>query len=199
LITGGPPEAEHLDLGHEDIEVELTRSPRHTAERWTTRARATAAALSDSATPPDRVSLHGWPLGAHGAVVARSFELWTHTDDIRRALGRPVTTPLPEDLRTMSSFSVQGLPFTLALTSPGAELTPTRVVLTGPGGGTFDIGASGGGEAPDDDASTLIVVNVVDYCRVVARRLTIDDLDLTITGDQTLARSLLQSSSAFAL
>jgi hypothetical protein len=40
---------------------------------------------------------------------------------------------------------------------------------------------------------------MVDYCRVVARRLDIDDLEHTVTGDPTLARALLESSSAFAI
>ena len=39
----------------------------------------------------------------------------------------------------MSSTSVGGLPVLLAVTG-GPAMQPTRVVLTGPGGGTFDLG-----------------------------------------------------------
>jgi len=198
LATDGPAEAAHLDMGLADIAAELAAGPAHTVERWRARARATAAALVDGTTLPTEVGLHGWPLGLQGTIVARSFELWTHADDIRRATGRPLAVPTPGDLRAMSSFSVQGLPFTLARTAPEQPLTATRIVLTGPGGGTFDLG--GTGDIGQDGApSTLLVADVVGYCRVVARRVEVDDLDCTIAGDEGLARALLRSASAFAV
>lgn len=48
--------------------------------------------------------------------------------------------PSAGELRTMSTTSVRGLPALLALGGE-ATLTPTRVVLTGDGGSTFDLAA----------------------------------------------------------
>ncbi len=183
----------HLAIGAERISDELERDPTATASDWLERATATVAALhDDSRELPTDVDLHGWPFSLDGALIARAFEIWTHADDIRRATGRPLWSPIAGDLRTMSGFSVRALPLTLDLIAPDQTLTPTRIVLTGPGGGTFDIGRHPG-------SVTTIVTDVIDYCRLVARRVAPDDLDCTIDGDPELARALLTSASAFAV
>ena len=186
-------EAHHLELGADVIATELRQPPVSTASRWLARAQATATAvLDDRAELPDEITLHGWPFSTEGALVARAFEIWTHADDIRRATRRPLSVPRAGDLRAMSSFSVGALPLTFPLVESDMRLTPTRIVLTGDGGGTFDIGE---GAAPH----TTLVADVVDYCRVAARRIQPDDLDCTIDGDEELARRLLVSASVFAV
>ncbi len=183
----------HLAIGADRIANELGRAPKATASEWLERAQATVAVLDDDTYElPTDVDLHGWPLSLDGALTARAFEIWTHADDIRRATARPVRSPIAGDLRTMSGFSVRTLPLTLELVAPGQPLTPTHIVLTGPGGGTFDIGRHPG-------SVTTIVTDVVDYCRLVARRVVLDDLDCTIDGDRELARALLTGASAFAV
>lgn len=183
----------HLAIGADRISDELERDPNATASEWLERAEATVAAIHDDAAElPTGVDLHGWPFSLEGALIARAFEIWTHADDIRRATGRPLRSPIAGDLRAMSEFSVRALPLTLELVAPDQSLTPTRIVLTGRGGGTFDIGRRPG-------SVTTIVTDVVDYCRLVARRIVPDDLDCTIDGDSTLVRALLTSASAFAV
>jgi uncharacterized protein (TIGR03083 family) len=187
-----PSADSHLVIGADRISDELRRDPNATATEWLERAEATSDALyDDSRELPTEVDLHCWPFSLDGATIARAFEIWTHADDIRRATGRPVWSPIAGDLRLMSGFSVRALPLTLALTAPDQMLTPTRVVLTGPGGGTYDIG-------DDPGADTTIVTDVVDYCRLVARRIAPEDLDCTIDGDPTLAHALLTGASALA-
>lgn len=193
LTPDGPAEAHHLAMGAEERALEERGPPGATAQRWLSRAEATVAALNEANALPRDLTLHGWPFSLEGAVIARSFELWTHAEDIRRATGRPAAAATPADLRTMSSFSVQVLPLTLALVERDRVLTPTRIVLTGPGGGTFDLLEGVGG------FDTLIVADVVDYCRVVARRIRPDELDCTIEGDAPLARALLLSAGVFAV
>ncbi len=65
-------------------------------------------------------------------------------------------------------------------------------MLTGLGGGTFDLGGAPG-------PTTTIVTDVVDYCRVAARRVEPDDLDCTIDGDTALAADLLRAAAVFAV
>jgi uncharacterized protein (TIGR03083 family) len=196
LVETSDGDEHHLELGAGRIAAELGRAPETTAARWLERATATAIALSDDdLVLPTDVVLHGWPFSIDGAVIARSFEIWTHADDIRRATGRPLVSPIPTDLSTMSGFSVRALPLTLPLVDPDIRLTPTRIVLTGDGGATYDLGDGSDGS----DRRTTVVTDVVDYCRMVARRIRVDELECHVEGDGDLARSLLASASVFAV
>lgn len=193
---GDPPPgdtADHLGLGADVIAAELTGPPGDTAGRWAAVARTVVEHVrSDAFRPDGPAPLHGWPFDAAAALVVRSFELWTHADDIRRAVGRPLASPTPPALRTMSSLSVRALPLVLPLATPTRTMAPTRVVLTGPGGGTYDLGGPGPRQA-------LIAADVVDYCRVASRRLDPAELDCTVEGDDDLVRDLLVASRAFAM
>lgn len=198
LPPGEATTADHLALGADDADRLADGPPEATVARW----RAAASLIGEHVgsadfDPSAPVPLHQWPFDAATALVARSFELWTHGDDIRRATGRPLEEVPAGELRTMSSTSVAGLPLLLALQPPPAAqlpvvLTPTRVVLTGPGGGTFDLGGPG-------EQANLLVADVVDYCRVVSRRLDPDDLVSTREGDEHLLSSLLVAAQAIAM
>lgn len=187
-------DAGHLRLGADDIAAELLRPGADTGRDWSSAATTTIEALASPDAPPldTEVQFHQWPMSIAGLLVARSFEVWTHADDIRRATGRPVEAPSPADLRAMSQFSVRSLPLVIGLVAPDAELRGARVVLTGAGGGTIDLG---------DPAhrDTTIVTDVVDYCRLAARRIDLDALDATIEGDERAAGDLLAASRVFAL
>ncbi len=198
LPPGEPSSGDHLALGADRADGLAAGPPEAAVARWWTAASLIAehvgAASFDPVAP---VPLHQWPFDAATALVARSFELWTHGDDIRRATGRSLEEVPAGELRTMSSTSVAGLPLLLALqpppdAQPPVVLTPTRVVLTGPGGGTFDLGGPG-------PQANLLVADVVDYCRVVSRRLSPDDLASTREGDERLLSSLLAASQAIAM
>ena len=199
LPPGEPSSADHLALEADEADRLASGPTAVTVARWWAAASLIADHVGSAAFDPTApVPLHQWPFDATTALVARSFELWTHGDDIRRAIGRPLEQVPAGELRTMSSTSVEGLPLLLALQPPPPEaeapvvLTPTRVVLTGPGGGTFELG----GPAPQ---ANLLVADVVDYCRVVSRRLAPEALASTRAGDQRLLASLLVASQAIAM
>lgn len=199
LPPDGVAAGDHLGLGAEEADELVAHPPETTVDRWWAAATLIAAHVGSAGFDPSApVPLHQWPFDAATALVARSFELWTHGDDIRRATGRPLDQVPAAELRTMSSTSVQGLPLLLALQPPppGAPspvvLTPTRVVLTGPGGGTFELGGPG-------PQANLLVADVVDYCRVVSRRLDPSALVSTREGDERLLSTLLVASQAIAL
>lgn len=198
LPPGDPSTADHLGLGAAEADALAAGPPEATVGRWWAAANLIADHVGSAAFDPAApVALHRWPLDAATALVARSFELWTHGDDVRRATGRPLEEVPAGELRTMSATSVQGLPLLLALQAPPAGeppavLTPTRVVLTGPGGGTFELGGPG-------PQVNLLVADVVDYCRLVSRRLGPDELVSTREGDERLLTSLLVAAQAIAL
>ena len=138
------------------------------------------------------VRLHGWSFSLSSALVARSLELWAHADDVRRAVGRPTERPPAEQLRALSAFSVRALPFLVQLRFPGAQVVPVRVVLTGEGGGTYDIGGDG-------DQVALLALDTADFCRLVAQRATPRDIEVMREGDQPVIASLLDSASLFTI
>lgn len=187
-------DANHLEMGRSIIEAQVVGPAAATITAWTDRARATVAALrSDPAVDLDRaVAFHRYPFTVASVLIARAFETWTHADDIRRAVRRAVEAPSAGDLRTMSQLSVTSLPSILPLVDPAIDFGGARVVLTGDGGGTFDLG-----DPQRRDA--VVVADVVDYCRHAARRLSIDDLAPTIEGDEVTARRLLAASRVFAV
>ncbi len=189
---GGPQG--HLAMGADEIAAELSRPGPETAAAWHTAATATVDALRDGTGPglDDAVELHGWPFSVETLLIARAFEVWTHADDIRRATGRDLAAPVSADLRTMSRFSVTTLPLVWPLVAPDSAFTGARVVLTGAGGGTFDIG-----DPAQRDA--VVVTDVVDYCRLAARRIATADLDVVIEGDRETAERLLAAAQVFAV
>lgn len=186
------PMDDHLGLGVETVVQELHGRPADTAHRWWDTTRTIVDHLDRGADLTAPLPLHGWPFGVGSGLVVRSFELWTHAEDICRAIRRPLPDLPAAEARTMSRLSVNGLPFLLQHTTPTVDMAPCRVVLTGPGGGTFDLGGGG-------PSTALLVADVVDYCRVVARRLAPTDLPATVEGDHELIGALLSAASAIAV
>ena len=141
------------------------------------------------------VTVWGIPLPLGAALIARAFELWTHENDIRRAAGLPASVPDVPTLRLMTELATSMLPFGAMLTGLAGPVN-LRLVLTGPGGGTWDVAI--GGDAPEAVAIG-IVTDVVGFCRLAANRLNPADLDTYVTGDQDRAAGVLAAAAALAL
>ena len=137
----------------------------------------------------------GIPLPLGALLVARAFELWTHENDIRRVAGLPASVPDVPTLRLMTELATSMLPFGAMLTGLAGPVN-LRLVLTGPGGGTWDVAI--GGDAPEAVAIG-IVTDVVGFCRLAANRLNPADLDTYVTGDQDRAAGVLAAAAALAL
>ena len=126
--------------------------------------------------------------------MVRAFELWTHDNDIRQAAGLPPTVPDPSTLSLMTQAAARLLPHAAAR-SGLREPTSVHLVLTGPGGGTWDIPIGQSSPA----ASVGIVTDAVGFCWLVANRAAPDRLDLHITGDPDRAAMVLAAASSLAL
>jgi hypothetical protein len=125
----------------------------------------------------------------------RTFELWAHLDDIARATGRRRPRLDARRLRAMSTALVDALPIAMAVSGHADVTARARLVMTGPGGGSHDVAFGGAAGGP----VTTVTVDVVDVCRLAARRSRRSQLDLRIDGDPAVADALLASVSAFAM
>ena len=184
----------HLTTGADITAAHQVLAPKETLAACRKRVQATIKHLAELTVDGDNtfVEYHGWPFPVNALLIARGFEFWTHADDIRRAIGTTVENPTPNDLRAMSSTSVQNLDLVIALAFPEAPTGTTRIVLTGAGGGTFDIG-------PGGERVTTAILDVVDYCRMTARRLEVDNLPADINGDRSVATALWNAARVFAM
>lgn len=191
-------ELDHLAMTEATIERsralpvdEVVAEWRRLAERSVERLRSFDDQALEAPMP-----LHGLPFGRTAGAVARAFEIWTHADDIREAIGEPRDEPAPAVLHCMASASVGSLSLAvLGLDEPPGPAN-AHVVLTGRGGGTWDLVLPG---ATPGEPDVTLVADVVDYCRVVARRLDVDDLAMVTEGDADLAVTLLKASQFVAV
>jgi len=70
-----------------------------------------------------------------------------------------------------------------------------RVVLTGGGGGTWVVGY---GANPPAEPDTTFIVDAVEFCRMVAQRVTLDALDMDVDGDRSFADDVCVGAQVFA-
>ncbi len=143
----------------------------------------------------DEVALHGMRLSLGALLIVRAFELWTHDDDIRRVAGLPLCEPDPPTLRLMTDLAAGLLPRAAAKMGQ-RDRVGVHLVLTGPGGGTWDVAV---GEDRPGACAVSIVADAVGFCRLVANRAEPAELDPMVTGNSRRAADILAAASSLAL
>ena len=194
----GDPEvagASHVESTQPAAVRQAGRPAARTRADWRRAADRTLDLVHAAGDPCAEVAMHGMRLPLGALLVVRAFELWTHDNDIRGAAGLPITVPDPATLGLMTRLAARLLPHAAVRTGLH-EPVNVHLVLTGPGGGTWDIAV---GEGPPDPVSIRIVADAVGFCRLVANRATPADLDLHVTGDPGRAAGVLAAASALAL
>jgi uncharacterized protein (TIGR03083 family) len=187
--------ADHVASTQAAADRQAGRPPDRTRAEWRDAADRTIALVRAAGDPNAGVAVHGLRLPLDLLLVIRAFELWVHENDIRAAAGLPPSAPDASTLTLMTSAAVRLLPFAAA--STGLE-DPTNVhlVLTGPGGGTWDISL---GRPSPEPAAVAIVTDALGFCRLVANRATPASLDTHVTGDPDRAMAVLAAATALAL
>jgi uncharacterized protein (TIGR03083 family) len=187
--------ADHVGSTDPVAHAQASQPPAATLDAWRVAVRETLTRLDEITRDP---VAYGQPLGLHGIrlplgalLVVRTFELWTHHEDVRRSTGRPLDAPDDSTLQLMTDLAFELLPSTLA--RAGIAEHGTRVVLTGPGGRTWQRrGGTGGPEV-------RIVMEAVEFCRLVANRIDLGAVPASVTGDRDLADRLFAAAAALAL
>lgn len=115
-------------------------------------------------------------------LLGRVFELWTHDNDLRSAVGLARVEPDPERLWMMTRAVM-----------PLVRLVGDqriRIVLTGAGGGVW---------LAEGDEIAEVALDSVPFCRRVANRISVGDLRAEISGDETAAVAMLTALAGLAL
>ena len=176
------------------------RRPAQTRAEWRLAADRTME-LARAGDLGAEVAVHGLRIPVSLLLIVRAFELWVHDNDIRQAAGLPSSVPDPATLSLMTELAARLLPAAAARTGVDEPMS-LHLVLTGPGGGTWDVPIGTGGTGGADRAEpvdVVIVSDAVDFCRLVANRATPAGLDLHITGDAGRAAAVLAAAPALAL
>ena len=191
-------EADHLGMTRELVDAWSERPAAEVLVRWQELTRAITAHLAglDRSAGREPIHFHFLDTSLSTVLITRVFEIWTHDEDIRRATGRAASAPDAARLRRMSRIAVPSIPLGLAMAGAPAPGRTARIVLTGQGGGTWDQ-ALGWGETAGVPEAT-VVLDVVDYCRLAARRLEPADVALSVEGDEDLARQILAGAGVFS-
>jgi len=199
-LAGDPAvaNANHVESTQAEAVRQAGRSPGLTIQEWRRAADRTLDLVREAEPADDgtaRLAVHGVRLPLTSLLVVRAFELWVHENDIRRAAGLPPSVPDTPVLRLMSDLAARLLPYAAARTGL-AEPVDVHLVLTGPGGGTWDVMV---GQSPPEPVPVAIVTDAVGFCRLAANRAAAADLDLHIIGDSGRAAGVLAAASTLAL
>lgn len=127
-------------------------------------------------------------------LIVRSFETWTHADDIRRAVGLAALPPPAPSLATMSAVATSWTPLLVADTGRDYTDTVIEIRLTGPGGALHLVPMGPGDiDLTAVEPAAAVTLDIVDYCRAIGDRRPPGGVPYTATGDADLAADLVGS------
>jgi len=202
------PHYEHIrnDLGKKvEYAVEVRRG-RTAAEVVAELEDVLAQRLSTLRNPilTDSSIING-PFGpdlAATVLLLRTFDVWTHEQDIRSALGRPGDL----DSRAASVFVSTVMLQLPKLIAKGAGLEPGQAVIidvTGPTAARQGVtvvadeqGRPRGHEMPADpppDGATTVSLSTEAFTRRAAGRRSVSDTAYNVAGDDAIARRVLEA------
>lgn len=198
--TAVADDSDHLAMTHHEVEAGQWDGLEATRARWRLQLGEMRDRLASLAGRLDEtVRFHGFELSTRAVLVAATFELWTHGEDVARATGRSVVELDAARLRVMTDAAVRALPLGMALIGAEGGHRAVRVVLTGDGGGHWlqplDLADRPAG---DEVVGATLVAGAVDFCRVAAKRLSPASLDVAVTGDADLVADVLRAAAVFA-
>ncbi len=188
-------DADHVASTEGMATMQAGRDPADTRADWRSAADRTVDLITEQPAAGRLLSLHGMRLSVEALLVVRAFELWTHENDIRSAVGMPASVPDASTLTLMTDLAAQLLPHAV-MRSGSAAATDLHLVLTGDGGGTWDLPLGERGKQTDAE-ELMIVVDAVDFCRLVANRVAAEMLDVHVEG--VGAGGVLAAAASLAL
>ncbi|MFE6161828.1 maleylpyruvate isomerase family mycothiol-dependent enzyme [Streptomyces sp. NPDC056486] len=189
-VDGAPWRAAWASRTEEVLRRERGRTPAETIASWQDQATALLSApeaydpeLAGRATELMGVRL---PLADH--FLVRAFEAWVHTDDIGRALDRPVPPPLSPHLWQLVRLAVRILDLALGPKAPAVALTVAEA-------GDEVSWVLGSGAEP---VSAELVLGPVDFCLLMGGRVDPAEVPRGISGSESVADQVMARAASLA-
>jgi hypothetical protein len=136
-------------------------------------------------------------------LMVRSFETWTHADDIRRVVGLAPVPPPTSSLLTMLHTACGFVPSLLAARDAYHPGRYVRLRFDDLGvAWDVDLGMVGGVVPATDavmDVAAEITTASLAFCHVVSARLPATGLPHRVEGDARLAREIVEALPALAM
>ena len=73
-----------------------------------------------------------------------------------------------------------------------------RIILTGPGGGTWLVPLAPHEPTNVEAVDVVLEVGIIDWCHRVGERISPETISIQAAGDRALAADVLEAASAFA-
>ena len=192
-------EADHVGSTQSAALDEAGRAPQQTLAAWRAAVAETLTLVARGSDDRAPVALHGLRLPTGPLLVVRAFELWTHENDIRSAAGLPQRDPEPPVLQLMTALAVQALPQGVRRAGTHSGTLDLHLVLTGPGGGTWDLRLAADDGTDRSVPEVVIIADGVGFCRLVANRASPGEVVLQVSGATDAAPDVLAGAAALAL
>jgi len=174
-------------------------SPERTRRSWRAQADAVCRSLVGHPSPGTATVALGRPLPLADALAARAFETWIHGEDIATATGRPAFPPLPEHVHPLADLAARVLPRVVSRRIAPPHDRHLRLHLTGAGGGVWTVPLDPAATAPASvRPAAVVVLDVVEFCRLAADRRDPGRIAVEIRGDTALAREFLAAVPTLA-
>ena len=191
-------EDDHLAMTEAAVRASVKADHAATIARWNEVSSMVCEHIAalDPEQLRQRVKFHILDTRLSTVLVARVFEVWTHTEDLCRTLRRDPPTLDAARLNLMTRVGVAAIPLGLLLGNIDCGARTARLVLTGRGGGVWNqplqLGMDPG------EPSVTIVADALTFCRLAAQRIAPDEFDAEIDGPLELALNVLRGASVFA-
>ncbi|MFP5299319.1 MAG: TIGR03084 family metal-binding protein [Actinomycetota bacterium] len=160
------------------------QEPDEVLDTWRQRRREMLGAFATVA-PASRIPWYGPPMSPASFISARLMETWAHGQDIVDALG--IERDATDRLYHVAHLGVRARPFSYVAHSRPLPEGDVRVVLTSPGGETWEWGTG------DDN---VVSGSALGFCLVVTQRRHPADVDLRAIGP--LAQEWMSIAQCFA-
>ncbi len=192
-------EADHLALTEGAVRASVRADFAETVARWQQVSGELCAHIAglDVEAMRRRIKFHMLDTRISTVLVVRTFEVWTHIEDLCRAMRRGAPPLDAARLHLMTDVAVAAIPLGMILGKIDDGGHTARIVLTGRGGGVWNQSLRLGAEA--GEPSVTIVADAVEFCRLAARRIAPTDLTADVEGSMDLAIDVLRGASVFAV